>query len=69
VSGVALFSLDVMRTKQTEKTIIIILKATYVYEDLQFLEKIMVNVGTRIAKSIYQVKRVLWVRRTPACTQ
>jgi len=44
VSGVALFSLDVMRTKQTEKTIIIILKATYVYEDLQLLEKMMVDV-------------------------
>ena len=51
------------------KTIIIILKATYVFEDLQLLEKIMVVVGTRTAKNIDQVKRVLWVRRTPACTQ
>jgi hypothetical protein len=51
------------------KTSIIILKATYVFEDLQLLEKIMVDVGTRPPKSIDQVKRVLWVRRTPACMQ
>jgi hypothetical protein len=48
-----------MGTKQRENTIIIILKATYVFEDLQLLEKIMVDVGTRTAKSIDQVKRVL----------
>jgi hypothetical protein len=51
------------RYQAERKTIIIILKVTYAFEDLQLLENIVVDLDSRTAKSIDQVKRVLWVRR------